>query len=84
VTLTPTEYRILVYFAQNAGVVVTQNLLLEHVWGAEYVGEGHMLRVNVNRLRHKLETDPAQPRYLLTRPGIGYLLAEDPDSQAAP
>jgi two-component system KDP operon response regulator KdpE len=43
-----------------------------------------MLRVNLNRLRHKLETDPAQPRYLLTRPGIGYLLAEDPDSQAAP
>ena len=84
VTLTPTEYRILAYLAQNAGVVVTQDLLLEHVWGAEYVGEGHMLRVNVNRLRHKLETDPAQPRYLLTRPGIGYLLAEDPDSQAAP
>jgi DNA-binding response OmpR family regulator len=43
-----------------------------------------MLRVNVNRLRHKLETDPAQPGYLLTRPGIGYLLAEVPDSQAAP
>jgi DNA-binding response OmpR family regulator len=84
VPLTPTEYRILVYLAQNAGVVVTQDLLLEHVWGAEYVGEGHMLRVNVNRLRHKLETDPTQPRYLLTRPGIGYLLAEDPDSQGAP
>ncbi len=84
VTLTPTEYRILAYLAQNAGVVVTQDLLLEHVWGAEYVGEGHMLRVNVNRLRHKLETDPAQPRYLLTKPGIGYLLAEDPDVQSVP
>ena len=84
VTLTPTEYRILAYLAQNAGVVVTQDLLLEHVWGAEYVGEGHMLRVNVNRLRHKLETDPAQPRYLLTKPGIGYLLAEDFDAQSVP
>src|SRR3989440_2306564 len=84
VTLTPTEYRILAYLAQNAGVVVTQDLLLEHVWGAEYVGEGHMLRVNVNRLRHKLETDPAQPRYLLTKPGIGYLFAEDLDAQSVP
>jgi DNA-binding response OmpR family regulator len=82
VTLTPTEYRILAYLAQNTGVVVTQDLLLEQVWGAEYVGEGHLLRVNVNRLRHKLETDPAQPRYLLTKPGIGYLLAEDLDAQS--
>jgi DNA-binding response OmpR family regulator len=84
VTLTPTEYRILAYLAQHAGVVVTQDLLLKHVWGAEYVGEGHMLRVNVNRLRHKLETDPTQPRYLLTKPGIGYLLAESPNEQATP
>src|SRR6266568_7761374 len=84
VALTPTEYRILVYLAQNAGVVVTQDLLLEHVWGASDVGVGHMLRVNVNELSHTLETDPAQPRYLLTKPGIGYLLAEDPDAQSVP
>jgi DNA-binding response OmpR family regulator len=74
VILTPTEYRILAYLAQNAGQVVTQDLLLDNVWGAEYVGEGHMLRVNITRLRRKLETEPAHPRYLLTRPGIGYLL----------
>ncbi len=78
ITLTPTEYRILAYLAQNAGRVVTQDLLLEHVWGAEYVGEGHMLQVNVNRLRRKLEADPAHPRYLLTKVGIGYLLAAQP------
>jgi DNA-binding response OmpR family regulator len=84
VALTPTEYRILAYLAQNAGRVVTQDLLLEHVWGTEYVGEGHMLRVNITRLRRELETDPSHPRYLLTRPGIGYFLVEDPDAQEVP
>ncbi len=74
VVLTPIEYRILAYLAQNAGRVLTQDLLLEHVWGAEYAGESHMLQVNVNRLRRKLETDPAHPRYILTKVGIGYML----------
>ncbi len=78
VTLTPIEYRLLAYLAQNAGRVVTQDLLLEHVWGAEYVGESHMLQVNINRLRRKLEADPARPRYILTKVGIGYLLATQP------
>jgi DNA-binding response OmpR family regulator len=74
IPLTPIEYRLLAYLAQNAGRVVTQDLLLEHVWGAEYVGESHMLQVNVNRLRRKLEPDPAHPRYILTKVGVGYLL----------
>jgi DNA-binding response OmpR family regulator len=43
-----------------------------------------MLRVNITRLRRKLETDPSHPGYLLTRPGIGYFLVEDPDAQEAP
>jgi DNA-binding response OmpR family regulator len=73
-TLTPTEYRLLAYLAQNVGRVVTQDLLLEHIWGEDYLGESHMLQVNVNRLRHKLETDPARPQYLKTKVGIGYLL----------
>jgi DNA-binding response OmpR family regulator len=76
--LTPTEYRILAYLAQNVGRVVTQDLLLEHVWGSEYLGESHMLQVNINRLRHKLEGDPTQPRYILTKVGIGYSLASLP------
>jgi DNA-binding response OmpR family regulator len=83
VPLTPTEYRIISYLALNAGHVVTQDLLLEHVWGAEYVGESHMLQVNVNRLRHKLEADPTHPRYILTKVGIGYLLAAQPDAHVA-
>src|SRR5437016_8936102 len=83
ITLTPTEYRIISYLAQNAGRVVTQDLLLEHVWGAEYVGESHMLQVNVNRLRRKLEADPTHPRYILTKVGVGYSLAAQPAAQDA-
>ncbi len=49
IVLTPTEYRTISYLAQNAGQVVTQNRLLEHVWGVEYVGEDHMLQVTINR-----------------------------------
>ncbi len=78
IVLTPTEYSIIAYLAQNAGRVVTQDLLLEHVWGAEYLGESHMLQVNINRLRRKLEADPAQSRYILTKIGIGYSLAALP------
>ncbi|GCF09570.1 response regulator transcription factor [Dictyobacter arantiisoli] len=78
IILTPTEYRILSYLIQNAGRVITQDLLLEHVWGNEYVGESHMLQVNVNRLRRKIEPDPAHPRYIITKPGIGYQFATNP------
>ena len=75
VELTPIEYRLLAYLAQNIGRVVTQDLLLEHVWGEEYAGESHLLQVNTNRLRRKIEIDPTHPRYLLTKTGVGYLLA---------
>ncbi len=78
IALTPTEYRIISYLAQNAGRVVTQDLLLEHVWGIEYVGESHMLQVNINRLRRKIEDDPPHPRYLLTKVGVGYLINAQP------
>jgi DNA-binding response OmpR family regulator len=74
VALTPTEYRILIYLAQNAGRVVTYDSLLERVWGVEYGGEVHLLNVNINRLRNKLESDPAHPEYIMTKPGFGYIL----------
>jgi DNA-binding response OmpR family regulator len=80
IALTPTEYLIIAYLAQNVGRVVTQDLLLEHVWGPEYLGESHMLQVNINRLRGKLEVDAAQPRYILTKVGVGYSLASIPVS----
>jgi DNA-binding response OmpR family regulator len=76
--LTPIEYRLLAYLAQNAGCVVTQDLLLEHVWGEEYIGESHLLQVNMNRLRRKIEADPAHPRFLMTKMGVGYMLAAQP------
>jgi DNA-binding response OmpR family regulator len=83
VSLTAIEYRILAHLAQNAGRVVTQDLLLEHVWGSEYLGESHMLQVNINRLRRKIEADPSHPRYILTKVGVGYFLAAQPEAQEA-
>lgn len=82
VVLTPTEYRLLAYLARHAGRIMTQDSLLEQIWGKEYVGEHHLLQVNINRLRHKLEADPTHPRYLLTEPGIGYVLALQPEEPA--
>ena len=74
VALTPIEHRILSYLIQNAGRVVTYDLLLEHVWGVEYIGEGHLLKVNINRLRNKIEPDPAHPTYILTKMNLGYMM----------
>jgi DNA-binding response OmpR family regulator len=76
VNLTPTEYRIIAYLARHAGRVVTQADLLTKVWGPEYENEAHLLRVNIARLRQKIEKDPGQPKHVITRPGIGYYLAK--------
>lgn len=78
VALTPIEYRLFSYLAQNAGRIVTHNLLLEKVWGREYLGENNLLKVHINRLRHKIEPDPARPRYIITKTGLGYLLQTQP------
>jgi len=75
VHLTPIEYKLLTMLAQHAGKVVTQRQLLQAVWGPTYATETHYLRVYMGQLRHKLETDPARPRYLMTEPGVGYRLA---------
>jgi len=80
--LTPTEYRLLAYLAQNAGRILTQDLLLEQVWGAEYLGESHLLQVTINRLRHKIEADPTSPHYILTKVGVGYALAMLPPASS--
>lgn len=76
VKLTATESAILTYLAQNAGRLITTAQLLEKVWGAEYAGETHILQVNVARLRKKLRDNGRKPRYIQTRPGIGYMLAK--------
>ncbi|MFC1934501.1 response regulator transcription factor [Chloroflexota bacterium] len=76
VDLTATEYRLLSYLVRNAGRVVTPDQILERVWGEEYVGETHLLQVNMARLRQKLGDDAKNPRYILTRPGIGYMVTK--------
>ena len=71
--LTAHEYRLLYHLALNAGMVLTQDELLTWVWGPSRIGRGSLLRATIKRLRRKLEDDPASPRYVLTRRGIGYL-----------
>ena len=73
VKLSPTEYRLLAYLASNAGRVILHRELLRAVWGPEYGEESEYLRVYVRYLRQKLEPDAANPRYLLTQPGAGYI-----------
>ena len=75
VKLTPHEYDMLRVLALNAGKVVTHAHLLREVWGPADVDQTHYTRVYVGQLRQKIETDPSQPRYLLTEPGVGYRLA---------
>jgi DNA-binding response OmpR family regulator len=74
VILSQKESRLLAAMAQNARRVVPQDTLLEYVWGKAYIGDHHLLQVTINRLRRKLEPDPSQPRYILTKFGIGYIL----------
>jgi two-component system KDP operon response regulator KdpE len=77
VHLTPIEYKLLTVLIQNAGKVVTHNQLLKEVWGPSYTKETQYLRVYMTQLRHKLELDPARPRFLINEPGIGYRLKID-------
>jgi two-component system, OmpR family, KDP operon response regulator KdpE len=72
--LTPTEYRLLTALIRHAGKVLTHRQLLKEAWGAAYQAETQYLRVYMGQLRHKLEPDPARPRYLVTEPGVGYRL----------
>ncbi|HEY82743.1 MAG TPA: response regulator transcription factor [Dehalococcoidia bacterium] len=73
VDLTATEYRLLSYLAANAGRVLTPDQILEKVWGEEFSGEHHLLRVNIARLRRKLQDNPKEPRFIATKTGMGYI-----------
>jgi two-component system KDP operon response regulator KdpE len=77
VHLTPTEYKLLVTLVQYAGRVITQRQLLREVWGINAIQHTHYLRVYMAQLRHKIEPDPARPRWLLTEPGVGYRLKDE-------
>lgn len=82
VHLTPTEFKLLARLVRNAGQVVTHRQLLADVWGADFTAHTHYLRLYMGQLRAKLEREPAEPRLLITEPGVGYRLAEPHDDDA--
>ncbi|HEV3239157.1 MAG TPA: response regulator [Casimicrobiaceae bacterium] len=77
VHLTPNEYRLLAVLIRYAGKVCTHRQLLAEVWGPSHVEHGHYLRIYMAQLRHKLEADPTNPRFLRTEAGVGYRLQVD-------
>jgi two-component system KDP operon response regulator KdpE len=78
VHLTPIEYKLLAVLMRNPGRVLTHRQLLKEVWGPGYADNTQYLRVYMVQLRHKLELDPARPRYFVTEPGVGYRLRAEP------
>ena len=77
VHLTPTEYKLLMFLVRHAGKVITHRLLLTEVWGPSRSEHVDYLRVYMQKLRHKLEANPARPRYFINEPGVGYRLRAD-------
>ena len=75
--LTPQEWALFVALANRAGKVCTHAQLLKEVWGPSHQHLTHYLRIFMAQLRHKLEYDPARPRYLLTETGVGYRMKVD-------
>lgn len=78
--LTATEYRLLSYLARNADRILTPDQILEKVWGEKYLGETNLLQANIARLRKRLKDSAKNPKYVLTRPGIGYMMVKNPES----
>jgi two-component system KDP operon response regulator KdpE len=76
VHLTAIEYRLLTVLIRNAGKVLTHRQMLKEVWGPSHVEDSHYLRTYMAHLRQKLESDPTQPRHLITETGVGYRLVE--------
>src|SRR5438105_11023421 len=81
VKLRPTEYRLLYHLVNNAGYVMTHDMLLAKVWGHEYRDESQYVRLYINYLRQKIEPDPANPKYILTEHGVGYRFVDFKDGR---
>jgi DNA-binding response OmpR family regulator len=79
VSLTAKEFDLLAEFARHPGKVYTRARLLDAVWGLGYEGYEHTVNSHINRLREKIEKDPARPRYILTVRGVGYKFADRED-----
>lgn len=85
VSLTPTEYRLLVYLIRNSGRVISFTQILENVWGEEYMDSPNYVHVYISHLRQKLEKDPANPRYFVSEHGTGYrFMRQDHDGSDQP
>jgi DNA-binding response OmpR family regulator len=82
VALSPTEYKLLAELAKHAGSVVPTEALLHRIWGPEYGEETQHVRLYISRVRQKIETNPEHPRWVITRPGVGYML-QLPENQTA-
>jgi two-component system, OmpR family, KDP operon response regulator KdpE len=78
VDLTPTEYRLLLCLAYNAGRVLNPDQILDHVWGPGYEDSVSSVKLYVWYLRRKIEADPSDPRYILTKRGAGYYMSSLP------
>ena len=74
ISLTKTEYRLLVEFADHPGMVMSRDQFLERVWGYEYLGDSRLVDAHVRRLRVKIETQPEEPTMIVTVRGMGYRL----------
>lgn len=76
VNLTVKEFDLLQLFMNNPGKVYSREELLETIWGFEYAGDFRTVDVHIRRLREKIEVDPANPKYIMTKWGVGYYFAE--------
>jgi len=72
--LTPTEGKLLHFLAINANDVCTSNQIVTHVWGYGGDGDVGLIKAHIRHLRQKIESDPGDPRYILTVPGVGYTM----------
>jgi two-component system response regulator RegX3 len=75
--LPPKEFALLELFVRNAGRVLTRELLIDRIWGADYVGDTKTLDVHIKRLRGKVEHDPHDPQLIQTVRGVGYKFRDD-------
>lgn len=75
--LSSTEYRLLLMFVYNLGIVLSSEKLLTSVWGEEYQNDREILWVCISRLRQKLETNPKDPKHITTRSGMGYIMPKN-------
>ena len=78
IELTALEFKLLATLATYAGMVLSREQLLERVWGYDYYGDERVVDVHIGRIRHKLESDPADPHFIVTVRGVGYKFSDEP------